>query len=100
MNVQLHQVLETTPQNCEAALAAAALERIDRRLMQDIATVRTEMRESETALRRDIQALSITLGAAMDERSAELLKWGLLFWIGQAAATGTIVAGLLMLTFG
>ena len=99
MDAQLRQLFETTPTGC-AELNTAALERFDRHLSQEIATLRGEMRESEAALRRDTQALGVALRSAIDDRNGELLKWGLLFWIGQAAATGTIVAGLLLLTFG
>jgi hypothetical protein len=31
----------------------------------------------------------------MEELRSDLLKWGLVYWIGQAAATGAIVVWLL-----
>ena len=100
MDLQLRQLHDTTPPEYPAELTAAALQQIERRLIQEVATLRGEMRECESALRRDSQALGALLRGALDDRHGELLKWGLLFWIGQAAATASIVAGLLLLTFG
>jgi hypothetical protein len=100
MDVQLHHFAETSPPDFSPDVSASAIDRFDKRLTQEIAALRSEMRECEATLRRDSQTLAVALRTALEERNGELLKWGLLFWIGQAAATGTIVAGLLMLTFG
>ena len=100
MDVQLHHLAETSPPDFSRDVSAIAVDRFDKRLTQEIAALRSEMRECEAALRRDSHILAVALRTALEEGNGELLKWGLLFWIGQAAATATIVAGLLMLTFG
>jgi hypothetical protein len=85
MDLDLVQFLETTPRECAA----------DCRLRAEIVSLRAEMRECEAALRRDVAALRAVLRDDLAEQRAELLKWGVLYWIGQAAATAVIAAAVL-----
>jgi hypothetical protein len=58
-------------------------------------TCAAEFHQHDAAMRRELHLIDTRLGRQLDELRGELLKWGLLYWIGQAAATGAIVAGLL-----
>ena len=60
-------------------------------------TCAADFHEHDAVMRRELHVIDRRLGTQLDELRGELLKWGLLYWIGQAAATGAIVAGLLAL---
>lgn len=63
-------------------------ERFERRLAEEIARLRVdltqEMHAGFTALRKE-----------MAEQRAELLKWSMLFWIGQFAAFTAVLSFML-----
>lgn len=89
MDVELLQFLETRGQTCAS----------ERRLSAEITALRTEMREAEAATAREIRDALAALRVEARTQTHELLKWGVLFWIGQAGATAAVVAGLLLLVF-
>jgi hypothetical protein len=70
-------------------------QRPERRLTFELDTLRMDLRENATVVRGEVHLLERAFEAQINELRGELLRWGLLFWIGQAAATGAIVAGLL-----
>jgi len=71
----------------EHVLSLAA-ERFERRLAQEISMVRVdmirEMHEGFAAIRRE-----------MSDLRADLLKWSLLFWVGQFAAFTAVLSYML-----
>ena len=98
-------------------LLATATDRFERRLTEEIGAVRVTMIEQDSAIRQDIASLRVemceqdgatrleiaTLRLDMSEQFAEsrvhtearhreLLKWALVFWVGQAAAVAGIVS--------
>lgn len=75
-------------------LLATASDRFERRLSEEAAT----LRESDSQTRLEIASLRVTMteqfAAARvhsEARHHELLKWSLVFWVGQVA----VFAGLL-----
>jgi len=100
-------------------LLTAATDRFERRLSEEIGAVRVTMIEQDSAIRQDIAGLRVEMseqdGATRLEiaklrldmseqfaesrvhteaRHRELLKWALVFWVGQAAAVAGIVTAL------
>jgi hypothetical protein len=102
-------------------LLATATDRFERRLSEEIGAVRVTMVEQNSATRQEIAELRVEMSAQdaatrrevardfadlrveMSERFAEsrvhtearhreLLKWALVFWVGQAAAVAGIVS--------
>jgi regulator of replication initiation timing len=98
-------------------LLAAATDRFERRLSEEIGAVRVTIVEQDSAIRQDVASLRVEMaeqnGATRLEisklrldmseqfaesrvhteaRHRELLKWALVFWVGQAAAVAGIVS--------
>ena len=78
-------------------LLATATDRFERRLSDESAT----LRESDAATRLEIAHLRVDMAQQFAEsrshseaRHHELLKWSLLFWVGQAAVVAGIVKAL------
>lgn len=63
------------------------VERFDARLTSELSQLRSELRGEMQQLRADIRI-------DLAERSAELMKWAMLFWVAQAAAVAGIVVAL------
>jgi hypothetical protein len=70
------------------------IRRLESRLSNESAALRAELRASEAALQSQLLSVTVALSSEIDDLRGDLLKWGVLYWIGQAAATGAIVAGL------
>jgi len=93
-------------------LLTAATDRFERRLSEEIGAVRVAMVEQDSATRKalieqdsatrqEIAKLRVDMteqfAAARihtESRHQELLKWALVFWVGQAAAVAGIVSAL------
>ena len=80
-------------------LLATVTDRFERRLSEEIGAVRVTMIEQDSATRQDIAALRVDMteqfAAARihtEARHQELLKWALIFWVGQAAAVAGVVS--------
>jgi hypothetical protein len=78
-------------------LLATATDRFERRLSDESA----KLREGDAATRQEIAGLRVDMTqqfAAVriqsEARHHELLKWSLLFWVGQAAVVAGIVKAL------
>lgn len=78
-------------------LLATATDRFERRLTEEVAT----LRDGDSAIRLEIARLRVDMteqfAAARihsEARHHELLKWSLVFWVGQAAAVAGIVTAL------
>jgi hypothetical protein len=64
----------------------------------DLAALRFDIRERDTLLRQELDALHARLRAEAEARHDEVLKWLVMFWIAQAAATAVLVSGLSTVT--
>lgn len=65
-------------------MLAAATDRFERRLSEEIGQVRLEMRDGFAALRKELA-----------EQRVELLRWSFLFWLGQVAAMAAMFSVML-----
>lgn len=54
-------------------------------LQKEMQELRTELRMGMQELRGEMQALRLDLKASMADTRADLMKWSLLFWVGQVA---------------
>ncbi len=78
-------------------LLATATDRFERRLSEEVAT----LRDGDSAIRLEIANLRVDMTGQFaasrihsEARHHELLKWALVFWVGQAAAVAAIVTAL------
>ena len=83
-----------------------AVERFERRLVEEISGLRVEMARGHATLREELARESATLREALAQQGAalrvematnrfELLKWSFLFWVGQVLAIGGLMAAML-----
>ena len=94
-------------------VVSLSVERFDRRLVEQIGTVRVEMEHCEARLREEIAGVRVEMArgeARVHEEIAqqgtlirqeiaanrfELLKWSFLFWVGQVVAVVGLVGVML-----
>jgi len=109
----LVRLFNTAQAEWTANVVNLAVERFERRLVEEIAGVRVEMARSEARLLEEITRQCATLrqeigqqgqetarlGAELRQETAanrfELLKWSFLFWIGQVVAVVGLVGVML-----
>ena len=79
-------------------LLATATDRFERRLAEECASVRSdiselrvEMVQQDSATRVEMAQQFAAARIHSEARHQELLKWSLVFWIGQAAVVAGIV---------
>ena len=89
---------EAGRQECETEVTANVMDRFERRLTEEISTVRDELRAVDGRLREQIRELDTAVRLDMRDMRFEILKWSFGFWIGQVIATAAIVGGMLQLT--
>jgi len=65
-----------------------AVERFERRLVQDIASL-------EITLTREMHAGFAAIRQKMADQRVEMFRWSFVFWIGQFAATAGLLAFML-----
>ena len=97
------QLLTTATDRFERRLSeeVANLRAGDAAIRLEIANLRVEMSEQDSATRLEIAKLRLDMSqqfaqtdVRIEARHRELLKWALMFWIAQAAATAGIVSAL------
>lgn len=78
-------------------LLATATDRFERRLSEEVAT----LRESDSQTRLEIANLRVNMteqfaaaNVQSEKRQHELLKWSLVFWVGQAAVVAGLISAL------
>ena len=79
-------------------LLSAATDRFERRLAEEIGQLRVDMVEQGSDLRLEVSKLRSDMNeqfgsmkADAAARHVELLKWALVFWVGQAASVAAII---------
>jgi hypothetical protein len=82
-------------------LLATATDRFERRLSEEGAKLRLEIANGDAAIRLEVANLRVDMTEQFaasrihaEARHHELLKWSLIFWVGQAAAVAGIVSAL------
>lgn len=80
-------------------LLMTATDRFERRLAEEIGQVRVDMASQGADIRLEISRLRLDMseqfGSARldaETKHRELLKWALVFWVGQAASVAAIVS--------
>lgn len=84
--VGLLDILESSERDWRAHVLIAASDRFERRLAEELGTLRVEMAHAMTGLARDLRQ-------EMATTRVEFLKWSFIFWVGQLAT----VAGVIVL---
>ena len=69
-------------------------ERFEHRRSEELANLRYEITELGRELREEMEKLRVDIRHDLAERSADSLKWAMLFWVGQAVAIAGIVSAL------
>lgn len=70
------------------------VERFERRRSEELANLQYEMTELGRELREEMQKLRADIRLDLAERSADSMKWAMVFWVGQAMAVAAIVSAL------
>jgi hypothetical protein len=113
----LLQLLDSTHREWRGDVIAASSDRFERRLVEEIATVRVQIAQVDASIRRDMAEMGAsirrdmatmgaeirqdmaTMGAGIRQDMAsgrvELFKWCFLFWIGQVVAVAGIMGVML-----
>ena len=83
----------------EQMMQSAEVERLERRLMEEISGLRAEMYRELHALRLELHdglaALRQELKDEMAAMRADILKWSFMFWIGQVATIAALLSYML-----
>jgi hypothetical protein len=66
----------------------------DHRRDEELANLQYEVTELRRELREEMQRLRTDMAFQLAERSADSLKWAMLFWVGQAVAVAGVVSAL------
>lgn len=69
-------------------------ERFEHRRAEELANLQYEMSELGRELREEMQKLRADIRLDLAERSADSMKWAMLFWVGQVMAVAGIVSAL------
>jgi hypothetical protein len=91
-------------QEWAADVTTTAVERFERRLLEEVGTLRADIRNIEGNLRldltREFAALRQEIAGIRREIGTsrfELLKWSFAFWLGQIIAVATVVRLMLQM---
>jgi hypothetical protein len=69
-------------------------ESFEHRRGEELANLQYEVAELRRELHGELQKLSAQIRLDLAERSADSMKWAMLFWVGQAVAVAGIVSAL------
>ena len=81
-------------------VTSVSLQRFDKRLTDEMAAMRWSVQQELAALRDEVRRGNSSLREEIRTQRREALKWSIICWIGQAAATAAIVGGLFALGAG
>lgn len=104
----LLRVLDVSHGEERTTVIAACTDRFERRLVEEISSVRLQLTQVEASLRKDMTEMGASIRQDMAEMGAtirqdmatnrvELLKWSFLFWVGQVVAVAAIMGTMLRL---
>jgi hypothetical protein len=82
----LLELFDTVHAEWRTEVTTAAVERFERRLTEEMSSMRVSLAQSEGTLRVEMRDLRV-----------ELLKWSFAFWIGQVIATAGIMGVMVRL---
>ena len=95
----LHAVVGDAGRQWKDDVLTIAGERFEKRLTQEIGTLRVDMARGFAAVRADmakeLAAVRTELNVGLAESRASIVKWSFLFWVGQFAAVSAMMAFLL-----
>ena len=94
-SVALVELLNDTRQEWTVEITTTAVERFERRLSDELGTLREEMRSGDAALRVEVAAGFAAVRVEMGDLKFDLLKWSFAFWIGQVLALTAIIGAML-----
>ena len=81
-------------------VTSVSLQRFDRRLTEEIATLRSGLHQELATLQDEMRHDGAMLRQEIGRQRRESLKWAFIFWIGQAATTAALVGGVFALAGG
>ncbi len=81
-------------------VTALAVERLERRLTEEISGVRVSIAQSDATLRVEMGGLREELRKEMSDLRFDLLKWSFAFWIGQLIAVAGVMGLMLRVVSG
>ena len=88
-------VVDAAGREWKADVMQVAIDRFERRLVEETSGLRVQIAETESRLKDDITKSISSLEVRIERRMADLLKWSLVFWIGQVVAMTAIMSVLL-----
>jgi len=102
----LLQLLDRAQREWRADVMGACTDRFERRLVEEIASVRLQIAQVEASIRQDMTEMGASIRQDMTQMGADLrqemasgrvdlLKWCFLFWIGQVVAVAGVMGMLL-----
>jgi hypothetical protein len=87
----LVEVVARAEKHCEERVIARAVDRFERRLVEEVSKVRVEITQLDAGMRREIADVRHDLRQDLANQKFDLLKWSFLFWVGQVAAVGLLL---------
>jgi hypothetical protein len=91
----LVQVFETARGEWAADVVGLALERFERRLVEELSVLRVETARGNATLREEVARECATVRREIADNRVELIKWSFLFWVGQVIAIVGLVGAML-----
>ncbi len=92
---ELRLVVSDMGREWKQEVLSISAERFERRLVEEISSLRVEMVKEFAAVRNECATQFGGLRAEMAALRSEVLKWSFVFWIGQLAAMAGMMAFLL-----
>ena len=91
----LVRLFETARAEWTGDVVNLSAERFERRLVQELATLRVETARGRATLREEVARQGAALRVEMVTNRFELLKWSFVFWVGQVIAMAGLMAAML-----
>jgi hypothetical protein len=91
----LQTFVENAGRQAKEEMLSVAGERFERRLADEVGALRIDMAKEFADVKVALACTRADVKAELALSRAEVLKWSFLFWIGQVAAVGAVLAFLL-----
>lgn len=92
---ELLELLDGSQDEAREDVISACTERFDRRLVEEVSTVRVQIAHVESSIRQDTAQLRANLREDIAAGRVKLFKWCFLFWVGQVLAVGGMLGMVL-----